>query len=270
MRSEDARNADAGGNGLRGLFFQPHQDDAIISLGGTIQKLLKGGVEIVYVYMTDGRHGSRTIPPEELVAIRGREAAAERELLGIDRYFELDIEDGTLGAMSGKRTAAAKAKIDRILTDCNPDIVFLPSRSDLHADHKYTDLMVIECLQEKGLAPLIVKYFVWLFPDFYRKTPDVAECVLMTGIDQNLNVKLAAIRLHASQLALLSYDAMAAAANSYFAHALRAPERIASHHVEITGLFNVVDNPGIFERYIHVVQPIVDITEIFHGRCSTR
>lgn len=251
---------------LRGLFFQPHQDDAAIGLGGTIQKLLKGGMEMSYVYVTDGRHGSRTIPPDELVKVRREEAAAERRLLGIEAYFELGIEDGTLESLSKDKEAAAKAKIDGILTDYDPDVVFLPSKSDLHPDHRCTDIMVIGCLLEKGLAPLIIKYFVWLFPDFYYKEPDVAERVLMVGIDQVLDTKLDAIRLHASQLAMLSYDAMAAAVNSYFAHALRAPDLLSSRYVEVTGLYNAARRPEVLETYLDIVQPCVDVTSILHGR----
>jgi LmbE family N-acetylglucosaminyl deacetylase len=60
------------------LCFQPHNDDCIIAIGGTMQKMAKKAWELTYVYITDGRHGSDVIPPEKLARIRRAEAREER------------------------------------------------------------------------------------------------------------------------------------------------------------------------------------------------
>ena len=53
--------------------MNPHCDDGMIGAGGTIIQLLNNGWEIMYVQMTDGRHGIRDISPEEARMIRLKE-----------------------------------------------------------------------------------------------------------------------------------------------------------------------------------------------------
>ena len=55
------------------LIFQPHNNNAIIGMGGTILKLKEKGTTISYVYMTDGRHGAELIPEEKMIEFRAQE-----------------------------------------------------------------------------------------------------------------------------------------------------------------------------------------------------
>ncbi len=55
---------------MKAVCFQPHNDDCAIAVGGALQKMVRQGWEVTYVYVTDGRHGSDAVPPEKLVEVR--------------------------------------------------------------------------------------------------------------------------------------------------------------------------------------------------------
>ncbi|OGO03387.1 MAG: hypothetical protein A2Y72_02015 [Chloroflexi bacterium RBG_13_53_26] len=255
---------------MKVLCFQPHNDDCIIAIGGTMQKMAKKAWELTYVYITDGRHGSDVIPPEKLARIRRAEAREERSLLGIQHYVELGVEDGCIGKLRGRRLESVKQEIGSTLMVNKADLIFIPTRSDMHPDHRATHDLVVEVVEDMKLTALLVKYFIWLFPDFYRKLPDVAERVLMVGIDQEMTQKAAAIRLHQSQVSKGSFDSMVETLNAYLAYAFRAPASIGAGYVEIIGLSGSGHNARKTNELLRTLEPCADITEVFHGRPSQR
>lgn len=233
-----------------------------------MQKLLKHGGEVTYVYVTDGRHGSDVIKPQELVEVRRAEARGERSLLGIHHYFELGVEDGSVGRLRGVRLQSLKQEVASILADSKADLIFVPTRSDMHPDHRATHDLVLEVVEDIKPASLVIKYFVWLFPDFYKKLPDVADRVLMVGIDHEMTTKMAAIRVHQSQVTRGAFDSMVQMLNASLAYAFRAPAAVGSRYVEIVGLFGSSQYPRVTSELLKVLEPCADISNILHGRLS--
>lgn len=255
---------------MKVLCFQPHDDDVCIGLGGSICKMHEKGWKIGYVYVTDGRHGSQTIAPQKLVQLRRRESLRERKLIGIQDYYELGIEDGTVSKLSQEQEAHLKATIRDILDLYMPDIVILPTRSDQHPDHRRTHDIVIDSINGLRMNALVVKYMVWLYPDFYQKVQDTAERVFMVGVDNQIGKKISLIRVHRSQLQLARFDLMSRTCNRYFGLVFNAPERIGERHVEILGLFNTSKQGETLSKLACALQKCADITTVFHGRLSAQ
>jgi len=253
---------------MKGLCFQPHNDDCAIAVGGVVQKLVRHGWEITYVYLTDGRHGSEAILPEKLVEVRKKEAAEERRLLGIGRFFELGVEDGTAEKLNGVQRKWVNEQLESILADTKPDLVLLPSKADMHPDHRATHDLVLAVVDKVQSRPLVLKYFVWLLPDFYRKPADVADQVLMVGVDHEMPGKMAAIRAHQSQVSRGSFDSMVQVLNAYLAYAFRAPAVIASRYIEVVGLYQPHLHRRVANEFMKAVEPCADITTMLHGRTS--
>ena len=149
---------------MKALCFQPHNDDCAIAVGGVLQRMVRQGWELTYVYLTDGRHGSDSVPPEKLVEVRRREAERERGLLGIKRFFELGMEDGTLEKLNDVRRKWVNEQVESILADTKADLILLPSRADMHPDHRATHDLVLAVVDKVQPRPLVAKYFVWLLP----------------------------------------------------------------------------------------------------------
>ena len=119
----------------RYCFVAPHPDDIELGAGGTAARLKAMGKHVTYIIATDGRYGGETpdIQPEELVAIREKEARAAAAHLGVDEVVMLgfneagryDLKDLT------ERVALEVAK-------AQPDILFTTDHlvpSELHPDH---------------------------------------------------------------------------------------------------------------------------------------
>lgn len=253
---------------MNALCFQPHNDDCAIAIGGSIQKMIRAGWNLTYVYLTDGRHGSDAVPPEKLVEIRRTEAEEERRLLGIGRFFELGVEDGTVEKLTSVRRKWVNEQLESILAESKADLVLLPSRADMHPDHRATHDLMVAVLEGMQPRPLVVKYFVWLFPDLYRKQADVADQVEMIGVDHEMPGKVAAIRAHQSQVSRGSFDSMAQVLNAYLAYAFRAPAVIASRYVEVIGLYQPHLHRRVAGELVKAVEPCADITTVLHGRPS--
>ena len=253
---------------MKAVCFQPHNDDCAIAVGGVLQKMARHGWEITYVYLTDGRHGSDAVPPEKLIEVRRREAEEERRLLGIGRFFELGVEDGTAEKLSSVQRKWVNEQVESILADNKADLILLPSRTDMHPDHRATHDLVLAAVEKVQPRPLVVKYFVWLFPDFYRKASDVADQVLMVGVDREMPGKMAAMRAHQSQVSRGSLDSMAQVLNAYLAYAFRAPAVLGSRYVEVVGLYQPHLHRRVAGELLRAVEPCADITTMLHGRTS--
>ncbi len=253
---------------MRVLCFQPHNDDCAIAVGGVMQKMAGRGWHITYVYVTDGRHGSEAVPPDRLIEIRREEAARERALLGVERFFELGLEDGTVERLSNVQRKWANEHLESVLADTRADLILLPSRAEMHPDHRGTHDLAVTVAEKVRPRPLVAKYSVWLLPDFYRKPPDPADQTVMVGIDREMPGKMAAIRAHQSQVSRGAFDSMVQVLNAYLAYAFRAPAVIGSRYVEVIGLYQPHLHRRVAGDLLRAIEPCVDITTMLHGRSS--
>jgi hypothetical protein len=114
----------------------------------------------------------------------------------------------------------------------------------------------------------VAKYFVWLLPDFYQKLSDVADQVLMVGVDHEMPGKMEAIRAHQSQVSRGSFDSMVQVLNAYLAYAFRAPATIGSRYVEVIGLYQPHVHRRVASELLRAMEPHADITTMLHGRPS--
>lgn len=117
----------------RYLFIGPHPDDIEIGAGATAAKLADMGKKVCFLICTDGRFGSSTIAPEELIAIRQKESRASAKLLGVDDVRFLPFCDGGFYDKNELVTEIAK-----VVSDFKPDVIFAPDccvTSECHPDH---------------------------------------------------------------------------------------------------------------------------------------
>lgn len=117
----------------RYLFIGPHPDDIEIGAGAAAAKLAARGKSVCFLICLDGRYGSETIPPEELVGIRKQEALASAKMLGVSDVRFLDLSDGGFYEFDELVHGIAQ-----VVGDFKPNIVFAPDpcvTSECHADH---------------------------------------------------------------------------------------------------------------------------------------
>ncbi len=254
------------------LCIQPHNDDCAIGVGGIIAKLVEAGVHVEFGYMTDGRHGSETIPPRELRKMRRQEAIFERDVLGATKAFDLKIEDGTLSSLSRSARENAVNLISDYFRRRQPEVIFVPSKGEGHPDHRAAHDLALAARTRARSKSLVVMYSVWFLPPFYPETrvTDPTDRVIMVGIDKEAGRKLQAIRKHRSQVKRGHYDERAQALSRYLALALKAFDSIKSRFVEVVGVSGSRTGMMSVEEFIDLLQPCTDVTELVHGRRSRR
>jgi LmbE family N-acetylglucosaminyl deacetylase len=199
------RVSDAAEQGVsRVLVVSPHPDDESIGCGGTLRKHVADGDDVLTVFLTSGEQGGHGRPPHETACIREQEACAAAAILGLAGVEFWREPDGAL--------CASRQVVDRLrskLHAWHPELVYVTYSRDLHADHRAAARAVRQalrapiCSEEK---PTALMFEVW--------TP-LQQIDEVVDISAYLEPKLAAIRAHASQCAVMRFDEAAMALARY-------------------------------------------------------
>lgn len=183
------------------LFIQPHPDDNEIGAGGTMAKLVKMGIPVYGLTVTEGRGGSNVYAPEKLAEIRKIEAANAMDILGV-------INLGCLGYHDANPIVHEELvrKLVEVIRNVKPNAIFtvdarLPN--EMHPVHLQVGKAVEEAFMRCGQA-------YYPFDENYKH--DNAHSVDIIGFyftsDENTIVditevyeaKKKAIMAHASQI----------------------------------------------------------------------
>lgn len=193
----------------RALVVVAHPDDAEFGGGGTIARWVKDGTDVRYVVLTDGAAGSSdpAMTRERLVPLREQEQRAACAELGVRDVTFHGYADGYLQAtIEGRRTVAAEIRRYRpeaVLT-LNPDVRWNASGRVNHPDHRAVGDLVLHSINPAASSRLWDTSLL----DEGLEPWDVSELWLMgfgqgdrhVDITDTFDVKLAALRQHASQL----------------------------------------------------------------------
>lgn len=114
------------------LCIVAHPDDAEFQCGGTLALLAAKGWQVVIATMTPGQAGSTELGPEEISAVRRKEAANAASVLKGD-YHCLECED--IFVLYDRPTIM---KTIELIRKVKPAMVFTASPSDYIVDHEVT------------------------------------------------------------------------------------------------------------------------------------
>jgi LmbE family N-acetylglucosaminyl deacetylase len=118
------------------LAIHAHPDDIEILAGGTMAMLAAAGNRVVFVSMTPGDCGSHKHGPDEIAAIRRKEATAAARLAGAE-YRCAEFRD--LAVFSDD---PSRRRVTEILRLIQPDLVITSSPMDYMCDHEATSALV--------------------------------------------------------------------------------------------------------------------------------
>ncbi len=174
------------------LAIGAHPDDVELGCGGLLHKLAQAGKRVGIVDLTRGEMSTRGTPEE-----RGVEAANAAELLGIFRRANAGLPDGGV-----ENTPEQRLAVIALLRQFRPKLLLTLMAPDRHPDHAATHALVSDANYLAGLAridtgrlPHRTQHMLFFHPytDFAGPPAFVAD------ISANFEVKLAALRAHASQ-----------------------------------------------------------------------
>jgi LmbE family N-acetylglucosaminyl deacetylase len=142
----------ADGGSERFLFVSPHDDDAILGGGITMQLALSEGAEVYILIVTDGSMGYCSPEEKDTIAdVRRRETYSCYNALGIasENIIWLGYPDCRINLYRGRRVAVKddpavfegftgmQNSFTRALRQIKPTRCFVPTLADLHPDHRF-------------------------------------------------------------------------------------------------------------------------------------
>ena len=118
--------------------FGGHPDDPESGCGGTLAKLAAMGHEVTIIYLTTGEAGIEGKSYNEAAAIRKQEAINACAVLKAKPVFAGEIDGDTI------MDNTWLAKVQKMIADEKPDIVFTHWPIDTHKDHQVASLLIIQ------------------------------------------------------------------------------------------------------------------------------
>ncbi|MCA0030279.1 PIG-L deacetylase family protein [Mesorhizobium sp. B263B2A] len=146
--------------GLSAVIVAPHPDDETLGCGGVASKKLHRGVDVRFVFVTDGAAShSDHVEPQALRTVREREAIeAVRRLGGSpDRVTFLRVPDGAARTHVG---AIANA-LAPLFVAWQPQSVFVTHAKEPPSDHVAVNLGTRQALRIYGRHVSLFEYPVW-------------------------------------------------------------------------------------------------------------
>ncbi|MCU1232391.1 MAG: putative LmbE-like protein [Candidatus Solibacter sp.] len=118
------------------LAIHAHPDDVEFLAGGTMTLLSALGHDLTIETFTPGDCGSKDLPPDEIAAVRRREAASAAALIGA-RYLCLEFRD-----LAIFRDDPSRRRVTEALRAARPDLVLTASPIDYLCDHEAASALV--------------------------------------------------------------------------------------------------------------------------------
>jgi LmbE family N-acetylglucosaminyl deacetylase len=115
-----------------------HPDDPESGCGGTLAKLRNAGAGVTIVYLTTGEAGIPGKSHAEAAAIRKQEAIQACQVLDAKPVFAGQIDGDTVFNNDWL------TKVQKMILDEKPDIVFTQWPLDAHKDHQVASLLTIQ------------------------------------------------------------------------------------------------------------------------------
>lgn len=112
------------------LIIAPHPDDEVLGCGGVIRKMAS---QMHDVWILIVSRGKKSLYSEERIQNVRKEALDAHKILGVKKTIFLDFSAPELDLVS---ISELSRSISEVVTEFNPDTVFLPHRGDIHHDHK--------------------------------------------------------------------------------------------------------------------------------------
>ncbi len=114
------------------LVIAPHPDDETLGCGGTLASHASKGDRVVVAFLTSGELGIKSASPEQVWAVREKEASEAARVLSVASISFLRCPDWFLG----DNIDAAGAALRPLLQREQPDLIYVPHTLEWHPDHK--------------------------------------------------------------------------------------------------------------------------------------
>jgi LmbE family N-acetylglucosaminyl deacetylase len=157
------------------VVLAPHIDDETIGCGGTLRQHVMRADDVTVIFVTDGSLSSGVA---DLAARREAEAEeAVRQILGVNQLIFWRYPDRGLSA-----SPDARLRLETVLKELEPDILYVPSAWDQHPDH-------IATAQLLDTSAGYVHRSIRVYEVFCPLTPKLVNCSIDISTVFDLKVR---------------------------------------------------------------------------------
>jgi LmbE family N-acetylglucosaminyl deacetylase len=107
-----------------------HPDDETLGCGGTLLRHMEEGDSVECLFITDGNPNQREVIAQVI------------DKYGFDRTHRLGLPDARLDEETG---AVLVSSIGKVFQDVQPQVIYIPNRSDAHSDHRCIYQAIAAC-----------------------------------------------------------------------------------------------------------------------------
>jgi len=179
-----------------------HPDDLEIGCGGTIAKYARDGHKVFMCAVANGNKGHKVIQPEELAAIRKKEAENAAKVLGAD-FISLDVGD----LLVNSNNEDTVDKMIDVIRYTKPDVIITHNPEDYMRDHMETSKLVFNASFAASVKHRATKHEVLdaIPPIMYMDVVAGMNFVPTEYVDISdvIEQKLEAVACHESQIVWL-------------------------------------------------------------------
>lgn len=176
-----------------------HPDDLEIGCFGTLARYVKAGNHVTACHITNGDLGHVEIMPEQLRAIRNKEAEDAAKVIGAEAVT-LDISDLTVDSMQ----ETLNKEMIRIIRQVKPDLIISHAPQDYMRDHVEAGAMAFRASFHATVAHKYPTYAPTgnVVPIYYMDTLAGVNFMPTEYVDisEEIELKLEALACHESQI----------------------------------------------------------------------
>ncbi len=175
-----------------------HPDDVELGVGGLIHKLTQRGHSVAILDLTRGEMSSRGTVEE-----RAKEAAAAAKILGLAERCNAGLPDGGVA-----NTHEQQLEVIPFVRRFRPKVLLATMDHDRHPDHRAAHHLVRDAAYFSGLSRIVTGEPPYRPPATYYFHPYQEHDMpgMIVDISDHFEVKLEALRAHASQFFNPAYD----------------------------------------------------------------
>ena len=158
------------------LVISPHPDDETLGCGGTILKHKNMGDKIHWLIITniDVKNGWN----KDIIEKRQKEIKTVAEMYGFEKTFKLDYPTAKLDTIPIQEIIKS---ISKVILEIEPEIIYLPNRSDVHTDHQITFKAAYSCTKNFRY-PFIKKILMYEALSETEFSPTLPENIFIPNV----------------------------------------------------------------------------------------
>ena len=182
---------------MRVLIIAPHPDDEVLGCGGIIAKNVSEGNEVYVGIVTKM---CEPIFADELDVQNKEHCLNAHKLLGVRKTVFLDHPAAMLESVPRH---VFNSSIGRLISDLQPDEVYIPHRGDLHLDHKMVADACMVALRPRFDYSVKRVYAYETLSETEWDTPNTVNVFMpnvFVDISDFIDVKIAAMKEYKNQV----------------------------------------------------------------------